>query len=62
MKLKVKEEVKRDGVIYKEGDIIDIPEANVPVWVSKGWGNPIEKKEEKGAKETKEFKAEKKSK
>jgi|TARA_R100000988_G_C3909063_1_gene121097 hypothetical protein len=62
MKVLIKEEVKRDGVILKEGDIIEIPDANVPVWVSKGWGKPIEKKEEKGVKETKELKTEKKNK
>ena len=63
MKIKVKTEIERDGQVYEVGDIIDIPEANVSVWESKGWGKVIESKEEKPkAKETKEFKAKKETK
>tara|TARA_Y100001973_G_C5161654_1_gene313823 strand:+ start:602 stop:793 length:192 start_codon:yes stop_codon:yes gene_type:complete len=63
MKVKVKTEIERDGVIYNEGDVIDIPENNVPVWVAKGWGEAVKTKEEKPfAKETKEFKGKKESK
>lgn len=62
MKVKINEEINRDGVTYKEGDIIDIPEANVPVWEERGWGVAIEKKEEKVKKETKELKPNKEKK
>ena len=58
MKVKLNQEMERDGVVYKEGDIIDIPEANVSVWEEKGWGVGV-KKEEKGKKETKELKTSK---
>jgi len=63
MKIKVKTEIERDGQIYKEGDVIDIPENNIPVWIAKGWGEKISTKEEKPlVKETKEFKGKKESK
>ena len=56
MRIKVKTEIERDGQLYVEGDVIEVPDANVPVWVARGWGSPMEKKEEKGLKETKELK------
>ncbi len=62
MRIKVKTEIERDGQLYVEGDVIEVPDANVPVWVAKGWGSPMEKKEEKGLKETKELKTGKKNK
>tara|TARA_R110000744_G_scaffold380267_2_gene500495 strand:- start:171 stop:359 length:189 start_codon:yes stop_codon:yes gene_type:complete len=62
MKVQILTEIERDNRIYEKGDVIDIPEANVPVWEQKGWGKSIEKKEQKIIQETKEFKIKKKSK
>ena len=62
MRIKVKTEIERDGQLYVEGDVIEVPDANVPVWVGRGWGSPMKKKEEKGLKETKELKTGKKNK
>ena len=62
MKIKCKTDITREGVDYKKGDIIDIPEVNVSKWVAKGWGESIDTKEEKATKETKEFKSKKESK
>ena len=55
-----------DG-LYKSGDIIEIPELNVPKFIANGWGEPIEekkakKKEEKAVKETKQNKEQKETK
>ena len=62
MKIKCKIDITREGVDYKIGDTIDIPEVNVSKWVAKGWGDAIVKKEEKATKETKELKVKKQSK
>jgi len=63
MKIKCKTEITREGIEYNKGDIIDIPESNVSKWVSKGWGETIEKKEMKSKKkETKELKVKKETK
>jgi hypothetical protein len=62
MKIKCKIDITREGVDYKKGDTIDIPESNVSKWVAKGWGDAIVKKEEKATKETKELKVKKQSK
>ena len=34
MRIKVKTEIERDGQLYVEGDVIEVPDANVPVWVA----------------------------
>ena len=62
MKIKCKVDIVRKGVEYSKGDVIDIPEANVDKWVSKGWGELIVKKEQKSKKVTKELKEEKETK
>tara|TARA_Y100001938_G_C7912474_1_gene340318 strand:- start:384 stop:572 length:189 start_codon:yes stop_codon:yes gene_type:complete len=62
MKIKCKTEITREGVDYKKGDVINIPEENVSKWVAKGWGEVVDTKEEKATKETKEFKGNKESK
>ncbi len=63
MKIKCKTEITREGIEYNKGDIIDIPESNVSKWVSKGWGEVVEKKEMKSKKkETKELKVKKETK
>jgi len=63
MKIKCKTEITREGIEYNKGYIIDIPESNVSKWVSKGWGETIEKKEMKSKKkETKELKVKKETK
>ena len=62
MKIKCKIDITTEGVDYKKGDTIDIPEINVSKWVAKGWGDAIVKKEEKATKETKELKVKKQSK
>ena len=62
MKIKCKTEIKREGIEYQKGDILDIPESNVSKWIEKGWGEKVDTKEEKATKETKEFKGKKESK
>ena len=67
MKIKLNTEIERDGKVYKSGDIIDIPELNVPKFFANGWVEPIEekkakKKEEKAVKETKQNKDNKETK
>lgn len=67
MKIKLNTEIERDGKVYKSGDIIDIPELNVPKFIANAWGEPIEekkakKKEEKAVKETKQNKDNKETK
>ena len=62
MKIKILTEIERDNRIYEKGDIIDIPEVNVPVWEKNKWGKAIKTKEEKRRKETKEFKGKKETK
>tara|TARA_R100000773_G_scaffold44333_1_gene45091 strand:+ start:416 stop:604 length:189 start_codon:yes stop_codon:yes gene_type:complete len=62
MKIKCKVDIVREGVEYVKGDVVDIPESNVDKWVTKGWGSPVEHKEQKSKKETKEFKGEKETK
>ena len=51
MKIKILTEIERDNRIYEKGDIIDIPEANVPVWEKNKWGKAIKTKEEKRRKQ-----------
>ena len=59
MKIKFLTEIHRNNEIYNIGDIIDIPKENMSKWISKGWGEPIIKKELKVKKETKELKVKK---
>lgn len=56
MKIKLKTSIQKDGREYQAGDIIEINEANLPKWISNGWGEAIAKKEAKPKKETKELK------
>ena len=56
MKIKLLIPINKEGRDYKEGDIIEINDANISKWISKGWGEAIEKKEAKPKKETKELK------
>lgn len=56
MKIKLKTSIQKDGREYQAGDIIEINEANLPKWIANEWGEPIEKKEAKPKKETKELK------
>lgn len=47
----------KNGKEIQEGAIMDIPDANAPKWIAKGWGEPVgQKKENKAKKETKELK------
>ncbi len=62
MKIKCKTEITREGIEYKKGDILDIPESNVSKWIEKGWGEKIDVKVEKASKETKELKVKKETK
>tara|TARA_A100000171_G_C2130145_1_gene146150 strand:+ start:1294 stop:1482 length:189 start_codon:yes stop_codon:yes gene_type:complete len=62
MKMKCKVDIVREGVEYVKDDILDIPESNVDKWIDKGWGTPIEKKEQKVKKQTKELKVDKETK
>ena len=62
MKIKCKTEITREGIEYKKGDILDIPESNVSKWIVKGWGEKIDVKVEKASKETKELKVKKETK
>ena len=56
MKIKLLTSIKRNGQNYIEGDILDIPENNIDIWIKNGWGELIDKKEKKIKKETKELK------
>tara|TARA_R110002012_G_scaffold303187_1_gene504816 strand:+ start:470 stop:673 length:204 start_codon:yes stop_codon:yes gene_type:complete len=56
MKIKLLTSIKRNGQNYIVGDILDIPENNVGIWIKNGWGELIDKKEKKIKKETKELK------
>jgi len=56
MKIKLLTSIKRNGQNYIEGDILDIPENNIDIWIINGWGELIDKKEKKIKKETKELK------
>ena len=62
MKIKCKTEITREGIEYKKGDILNIPESNVSKWIEKGWGEKIDVKVEKASKETKELKVKKETK
>tara|TARA_Y100000114_G_scaffold141855_1_gene147952 strand:- start:296 stop:484 length:189 start_codon:yes stop_codon:yes gene_type:complete len=62
MKIKCKTEITREGIEYKKGDILDIPESNVSKWIEKGWGEKIDVKVEKASKETKELKVKRETK
>ena len=47
----------KDGKEMQEGSVMDIPEANAPKLIARGWGEPMgHKKEHKAKKETKELK------
>ena len=56
MKIKLKISIQKDGRDFKAGDIIEINEANLSKWSANEWGEPIQKKEAKPKKETKELK------
>ncbi len=56
MKIKLLIPISKEGRDYKEGDIIEINDANISKWISKGWGEAIKKKEAKLKRETKELK------
>jgi len=56
MKIKLLTSIKRNGQNYIAGDILDIPENNIDIWIKNGWGELIDKKEKKIKKETKELK------
>lgn len=58
MKLKALMALNHKGKSYEAGDIIDVPENKVEVFVSKGWAA----KEAKVKKETKELKVSKETK
>ena len=67
MKIKLYTDIERYGITYKAGEVIDIPELNVPKFIANGWGDPVEekkaeKKEEKVIKETKQNKEKKETK
>lgn len=47
----------KNGKEIEAGSVMDIPDANAPKWIAKGWGEPVgHKKEHKAKKETKELK------
>lgn len=57
MKIKLLMPMVKNGKEIQEGAIMDIPDANAPKWIAKGWGEPVgQKKENKAKKETKELK------
>ena len=67
MKIKLYTDIERYGITYKAGEVIDIPELNVPKFIANGWGDPVEekkveKKEEKVIIETKQNKEKKETK
>ena len=36
----------KDGKEMQEGSVMDIPEANAPKWIARGWGEPMGHKKE----------------
>ena len=58
MKLKALMALNHKGKSYEAGDMIDVPEDKVDIFVSKGWAS----KEAKIKKETKELKVSKETK
>jgi hypothetical protein len=56
MKIKLLIDTMHNGVSKKKGDVLDVIDRNADKWISKGWGEPIKKKEAKPKKETKELK------
>ena len=57
MKIKLLVPMVKNGKEIEAGSVMDIPDANVPKWIAKGWGEPVgHKKEHKAKKETKELK------
>tara|TARA_Y100001937_G_scaffold65714_1_gene89894 strand:- start:1120 stop:1296 length:177 start_codon:yes stop_codon:yes gene_type:complete len=58
MKVKLKTVLMIDNVTYEKGYVMDVEDSKADVWISKGWAS----KEEKGKKETKEYKADKETK
>lgn len=58
MKIKMLIDVNKEGLKYNEGESYNVDSVDANKWVSRGWA----KKEEKGKKETKEFKIKKDSK
>tara|TARA_R100001163_G_C5064462_1_gene202091 strand:+ start:2821 stop:2997 length:177 start_codon:yes stop_codon:yes gene_type:complete len=58
MKVILKTELLKDGLIYEKGLEMDVSQEKAEVWIAKGWAS----KEEKGKKETKELKQDKETK
>ena len=58
MKVKLKTVLMIDNVTYEKGYVMDVEDSKADVWISKGWAS----KEEKGKKETKEYKGDKETK
>ena len=60
MELKIKTSILRDGKRYENGDKIDLPDQIAKIWISRGYGSQINKKQSKVQIETKELKIESK--
>lgn len=56
MKVTLLKDISYNGVQKKKGQVVDILDRNLDVWVSKGLCEPFKKKELKTKKETKELK------